>query len=89
MLLVAAAFVLYAIAASQGWIRDPSLAKADYAGTIDVLADDAKLYRAVPFEWLIRNIRQNLLHDRHSEFGPEATRVAIARSAYAKLAWWF
>lgn len=53
MLLVAAAFVLYAIAASQGWIRDPSLAKADYVGTIDVSADDAKLYRAVPFEWQV------------------------------------
>ena len=53
MLLLAAAFVLYAIAASQGWIRDPSLAKADYVGTIDVSADDAKLYRAVPFEWRV------------------------------------
>ena len=53
MLLVAAAFVLYAIAASQGWIRDPALAKADYVGTIDVSADDAKLYRAVPFEWQV------------------------------------
>lgn len=53
MLLVAAAFVVYAIAASQGWIRDPALAKADYVGTIDVSSDDAKLYRAVPFEWQV------------------------------------
>jgi hypothetical protein len=53
MLLLAAALVLYGIAASQGWIRDPSLAKADYVGTIDVSADDAKLYRAVPFEWQV------------------------------------
>ena len=53
MLLLVAAFVLYAIAASQGWIHDPSLAKADYVGTIDVSADDAKLYRAVPFEWQV------------------------------------
>ena len=55
MLLVAAAFVLYAIAASQGWIRDPSLAKADYVGTIDVSAADAKLYRPVPFEWQVNS----------------------------------
>lgn len=55
MLLVAAALVLYAIAASQGWIRDPALAKADYVGTIDVSADDAKLYRAVPFEWQVNS----------------------------------
>jgi hypothetical protein len=53
ILLLAAALVLYGIAASQGWIRDPSLAKADYVGTIDVSADDAKLYRAVPFEWQV------------------------------------
>ncbi len=53
MLLLAAALVLYGIAASQGWIRDPSLAKADYVGTIDVSAEDAKLYRAVPFEWQV------------------------------------
>jgi hypothetical protein len=53
MLLLAAALVLYGIAASQGWLRDPSLAKADYVGTIDVSADDARLYRAVPFEWQV------------------------------------
>jgi hypothetical protein len=55
MLLLAAALVLYGIAASQGWLRDPSLAKADYVGTIDVSADDAKLYRAVPFEWQVNS----------------------------------
>jgi hypothetical protein len=53
MLLLAAALVLYGIAASQGWLRDPSLAKADYVGTIDVSADDAKLYRAGSFEWQV------------------------------------
>lgn len=53
MLLLAAALVLYGIAASQGWLRDPSLAKADYVGTIDVSGDDARLYRAVPFEWQV------------------------------------
>ena len=42
MLLAAAAFALYAVAVSQGWLRDPTLAKADYVGTIDVSADDAK-----------------------------------------------
>lgn len=53
MLLLAAAFAIYAVALSQGWLRDPSLAKADYVGTIDVSADDAKLYRAVAFEWQV------------------------------------
>jgi len=55
LLLLATALALYAIAASQGWIRDPSLAKADYVGTIDVSADDAKLYRAVPFDWQVNS----------------------------------
>ena len=53
MLLLAAALVLYGVAVSQGWLRDPSLARADYVGTIDVSADEAKLYRAVPFEWQV------------------------------------
>lgn len=53
MLLLAVALLLYAVAASQGWIRDPSLAKADYVGTIDVSVDDARLYRIVPFEWQV------------------------------------
>jgi hypothetical protein len=53
LLLVGAALVLFGIAASQGWIRDPALAKADYVGTIDVSAEDAKLYRAVPVEWRV------------------------------------
>ena len=55
MLLAAAAFALYAVAVSQGWLRDPSLAKADYVGTIDVATDDAKLYRAIPFEWQVNS----------------------------------
>jgi hypothetical protein len=50
-LLLGGGLILFGIAASQGWIRDPSLTKADYIGTTDVSAEDAKLYRAVPFEW--------------------------------------
>jgi hypothetical protein len=45
--------LLFGIAVSQGWIRDPSLAKSDYVGTIDVSAADARLYRPVPFEWQV------------------------------------
>ncbi|HYD05457.1 MAG TPA: hypothetical protein VEC60_07015, partial [Reyranella sp.] len=46
---------LFGLAVSQGWIRDPSLAKSDYVGTIDVSVADAKLYRAVPFEWVVNS----------------------------------
>jgi hypothetical protein len=53
MLVLAAVLVLYGLAVSQGWLRDPSLAKADYVGSIDVSAEDAKAYRAVPFEWQV------------------------------------
>jgi hypothetical protein len=35
------------------WTSKPNLAKADYVGTIDVSADDARLYREVPFEWRV------------------------------------
>ncbi|MBX9942657.1 MAG: hypothetical protein K2Y40_01125 [Reyranella sp.] len=55
ILLLGAGLVLFGVAVSQGWIRDPSLAKADYIGTADVSAEDAKLYRAVPFEWRINS----------------------------------
>ena len=53
MLLLAAALVAFGIATSQGWIRDPALAKADYLGTTGVSVEEAKLYRAVPFEWRV------------------------------------
>jgi hypothetical protein len=42
--------VLSAVIAER-WLKDPRLAKTDYVGTIDVSADDARLYRPVPFEW--------------------------------------
>ena len=48
-----ALLLVFGLGVSQGWIRDPSVAKSDYVGTIDVLAADARLYRAVPFEWQV------------------------------------
>lgn len=53
ILLAGAALLLFGLAVHMGWLRDPSLAKADYVGNIDVSADDARLYRAVPFEWRV------------------------------------
>ena len=55
ILLLGAGLIAFGFAASQGWIRDPSLAKADYIGTTDISAEEAKLYRAVPFEWRVNN----------------------------------
>jgi hypothetical protein len=53
ILLLGAALLLFGLAVHMGWLRDPSLAKADYVGTNDVSVADAKLYRAVPFEWRV------------------------------------
>ena len=53
ILLLGAGLILYGIAASQGWLRDPSLAKSDYIGTTDVSPEAARLYRPVPFEWRV------------------------------------
>jgi hypothetical protein len=50
-----ALLLLFGLAVSQGWIRDPAVAKSDYVGTIDVTADDARLYRAVSFEWQVNS----------------------------------
>lgn len=79
MLLLAAALVLYGIAASQGWLRDPSLTKADYAGTIDVSADDAKLYRAVPFEWQVTSAAGSFKGNdtAHVRIDPSGERTVI------------
>jgi hypothetical protein len=51
--LVFAAAVGIGVAVSRGWLHDPGLTRADYVGTAEVATDDAKLYRAVPFEWRI------------------------------------
>ena len=53
ILALGAALLLFGFAVHMGWLRDPSLAKADYVGNIDVSAEDAKRYRAVPFEWRV------------------------------------
>ena len=53
ILALGAALLVFGFAVHMGWLRDPSLAKADYVGNIDVSAADAKLYRAVPFEWRV------------------------------------
>ena len=53
ILLLGAALLVFGLAVHMGWLRDPSLAKSDYVGNIDVSAEDAKLYRAVPFDWRV------------------------------------
>ena len=53
ILLLGAGLLLFGFAVHMGWLRDPSLARADYIGGVDVSAEDAKLYRAVPFEWRV------------------------------------
>ncbi len=55
ILLIGAGLVAFGFAVHMGWLRDPALARTDYIGTIDVSANDAKLYRAVPFEWRINS----------------------------------
>ncbi len=50
---VFAVLVLFGLAVWAGWLRDPTVAKSDYVGTIDVSAQDARLYRPVPFDWLV------------------------------------
>ena len=53
--LLVAGLLAVGFASYMGWLHDPSLAKADYVGSIDVSAEDAKLYRAVPFEWRVNS----------------------------------
>ena len=53
ILLAGALLLAFGFAVHMGWLRDPSVAKSDYVGTIDVSAGDARLYRPVPFEWRV------------------------------------
>jgi len=55
ILLLGVVLMLVGLAVHMGWLRDPSLARSDYVGTVDVSAEDAKLYRAVPFEWRVNS----------------------------------
>jgi hypothetical protein len=52
---VGAGLLLFGLAVWLGWIRDPTVAKSDYVGTIDVSTQDARLYRPVPFDWVVEN----------------------------------
>jgi len=55
IVLLGAALLLFGFASHMGWLRDPSLARSDYIGAIDVSAEDARLYRPVPFEWRVNS----------------------------------
>jgi hypothetical protein len=54
ILVLGAALIALGLASSFGLLQDPTLARADYIGTIDVEPAD-KSYRAVPFEWRVAN----------------------------------
>src|ERR1044072_322103 len=53
ILALGAALLVFGFAVHMGWRRDPCLTQADYVANIAVSAADAKLYRAVPFEWRV------------------------------------
>ena len=55
ILMLGVVLLAIGLASYFGLLRDPSLAKGDYVGSIEVSADDAKLYRAVPFEWRVNS----------------------------------
>lgn len=55
ILLLFVGLIGFGFAAHMGWLRDPELARADYVGTIDVSADDARHYRAVAFDWKVES----------------------------------
>ena len=55
ILLLGAGVLAVAVGSYMGWLRDPSLARSDYIGAVEVSAEDAKLYRAVPFEWRVNS----------------------------------
>lgn len=79
ILLLGAAVVLVGFAAQMGWLRDPSLAKGDYIGSIDVSTEDAKLYRPVPFEWRVTSAAGSFTGSdtAHVRIDPSGERTVI------------
>ena len=67
ILLLGAGLLVVGFASYMGWLRDPTLARSDYIGAIDVSADDAKLYRAVAFEWRINSAAGSFRIDNSGE----------------------
>jgi len=73
------------------WVNTLHNNEGPNAGTVPAYVDaDVRL------GWQLHNglelsvIGQNLLHDRHPEYGfPSATREEIPRSVAAKVAWWY
>jgi hypothetical protein len=55
ILVLGVVLIGFGVASSLGWLQDPSLTRSDFIGTIDVSADEAKNYRAVPFEWTVNS----------------------------------
>jgi hypothetical protein len=55
ILLLGVGLLAAGVASYMGWLRDPSLARSDYIGAVEVSTEDARLYRAVPFEWRINS----------------------------------
>ena len=55
ILLLGAGLLVVGFASYMGWLRDPSLARSDYIGAVEVSADDARLYRPVAFEWRVNS----------------------------------
>jgi hypothetical protein len=55
ILLLGAGLLAVGFASYMGWLRDPTLARSDYIGAVEVSADDARLYRPVPFEWRVNS----------------------------------
>lgn len=60
----------------------PMMAGGLIALSLSAVVDAA--HGVVPFEWLIQNIKQNLLHDRASEFGVSSTIVYLG---YQSVIW--
>ena len=55
ILLLGVGLLVVGFASYMGWLRDPSLARSDYIGAVEISADDARLYRPVAFEWRVNS----------------------------------
>ena len=67
---------------AEGWMKGAPLAKSDYIGTIDVSAEDAKLYRAVPFDWRVAS-RAGAFNGRDQAF----VRIDVAGESALLCGW--
>ena len=82
ILLLGGGLIVLGAVIAESWRNNAVLTKSDYIGTIDVSAEDATLYRAVPFDWHVAS-RAGAFNGRDQAF----VRIDVAGESALLCGW--